>query len=64
MQVTKLTYEKLVNTGNYENRRYGLEVTSSDSEYVLDTFNDARELVNRMIKTDFDMDKEEADNKN
>jgi len=56
MKVTKVTYEQLVNTGNYENRRYGIEVTPEAGEDLRNVFLDAKEQVEEWIDTDAEIE--------
>jgi len=50
MFVSKITYSRLKNLGNYENERFDVYVALCEGESVQDAFNSARQLVSQQIR--------------
>lgn len=49
MKVETITFEQLVNIGNYENIKYTVTISLGNNETSSDAFNKAKELINYQI---------------
>lgn len=61
MNVKKISYEKLVNTGNYEHERYGIEIEIDKNEEVQDAIDKAKEFIQHQLSGPSKRDREIAD---
>ncbi len=49
MKVTQVTYEKLINTGQFSHERYGITVELEEGEKAEDAFDSAKKVVERQV---------------
>ena len=61
MKARKVKYERLVNTGNYSNEKYGIEVILEKGEKVEEAIKKAKRLVNRQLSVPSDVDRKVAE---
>ena len=49
MKVSKINYERLVNTGDYSHEKYGIEIVLDEGEKAQDAIDNAKKLVSRQL---------------
>ena len=50
MRVSKINYERLINTGDYSHEKYGVEIILDEGEKAQDAIDNAKKLVGRQIE--------------
>jgi hypothetical protein len=55
MKVTKISYEKLVNTGDYEHERYGIEIEIDENDEAQAAIDKAKQFVQHQIQSGSEM---------
>lgn len=53
MKIKEVTYEQLINTGNYENRKYGIKILCEENDDPEEVFEYARSQLDIFISGDF-----------
>jgi len=49
MKVISIRYDRLVNTGNYNHEKYGIEIQLDDGDKAQDAIDSAKRLINKQI---------------
>jgi hypothetical protein len=49
MKVSKINYERLINTGDYSHEKYGMEIVLDEDEKAQEAFDKAKNLINKQI---------------